>query len=211
MDPNFKLLFDEMKKFNARFDEQSRRFDEQSKRFDALELSITEQSTSTIARIDVLESSHASSLGDLSRRVADLEAAPVDPQPLAVSTRLASLEACYADRDAEFSKWLADLEGLRVDIRAADDDRVASLEATTASLAAWRPDMEDLVFDVRRALKSIEAPAHARCSTDCLTEQRPLLLRLRRPRSTLPGSLAISPSLGPTLHRLHGIQDPVSR
>ena len=65
-----------------------------------------------------------------------MEAAPTDPQPLAVSTRLASLEACYADRDAEFSKRLADLEGLRVDIRAADDDRVASLEATTASLAA---------------------------------------------------------------------------
>ena len=123
MDPNFKLLFDEMKKFNARFDEQS-------KRFDALELSITERSTSTIARIDVLESSHASFLGDLSRRVADLEAAPADPQ------RLASLEASYADRNAEFSKRLADLEGLRVDIRAADDDRVASLEATTASLAA---------------------------------------------------------------------------
>ena len=136
MDPNFKLLFDEMKKFNARLDEQSLRFDEQSKRFDALELSITERSTSTIARIDVLESSHASFLGDLSRRVADLEAAPADPQPLVVSTRLASLEASYADRDAEFSKRLADLEGLRVDIRAADDDRVASLEATTASLAA---------------------------------------------------------------------------
>jgi hypothetical protein len=67
----------------------------------------------TVRCIDALEASHFSAVSDLSRRVANLESAPADPQPLAATARIATLEVNYANRDAEFTKRLADLKALR--------------------------------------------------------------------------------------------------
>ena len=96
MEPNMKMLFDELAQLNRRFDEQDERW---TRRFTGLEQSISERSTATVRRIDALEASYSSAVSDLSRRVADLESVPADPEPLAATARIATLEANYADRD----------------------------------------------------------------------------------------------------------------
>ena len=52
MDPNFKLLFDELAKLNRRFDEQDESW---NRRFKDLEQGITERLSSTSAHIEALE------------------------------------------------------------------------------------------------------------------------------------------------------------
>jgi hypothetical protein len=150
MEPNFKLALDELAKLNYRFYEQDERFTD-------LERGITERSSSTSARLDALEASRSSSMDDLSRRVADLEAAPVDLQPLAAIAHLATLEANYADCDAEFSKRLAHLEALRVGpYKDVHGDQMATLEAAAADFAAWRPGVDGLLDDVRITVQKLE-------------------------------------------------------
>jgi hypothetical protein len=118
--------------------------------FNGLEQSISERSTVTVRCIDALEASHFSAVSDLSRRVANLESASADPQPLAATARIAMLEANYANCDAEFTKRLADLEALH-HVTASDkpDNRMATLEAAAVDYAAWRSGVEGLLDDVR--------------------------------------------------------------
>jgi hypothetical protein len=154
MEQDFKLVLDELAKINRRFDEQDERW---SRRFTDLERGITERSSSTSARLNALEATGSSSMDELSRCVANLEAALADPQPLATTARIASLEANYADRDAEFSKRLAHLEALRVDpTKDAHGGRVAPLEVAAADFAAWKPGVDGLLDDVRLVVQKLE-------------------------------------------------------
>lgn len=76
MEPNFKMLFDELAQLNRRFDEQDERW---GRRFTGLEHSISERSSEAVSCIDALEVAQSTAIDSLSRRVADLESAPADP------------------------------------------------------------------------------------------------------------------------------------
>jgi hypothetical protein len=92
-------------------------------------------------------------MDELSWRVADLEVVPVDPHPLTATARHATLETNYADHDAKFIKRLSHLEALHVGpIKDMYSDRVATLEATAADFAVWRPGVDGLLDDVRIAV-----------------------------------------------------------
>jgi hypothetical protein len=150
MEPNFKLVLNELAKLNQRFDEQDERW---SRRFTDLEHAISKRSSSTSTRLDALEAKRSSSMDELSWHVADLEVVPADPQPLTATARHATLEANYADHDAKFSKRLSHLEALRVGpIKDMHSDRVATLEAMAADFAVWRPGVDGLLDDVRIAV-----------------------------------------------------------
>lgn len=128
MDPNFKLLLDEMSNLNRRFDEHGELW---NRRFTDLERSIFERSTSIESRVASVEASASDNAVAFSRRLTALESTPADPSAPAVESRLVSIEANYADRDAEFSKRLFELERLHVaPIQGARDDRVAQLESS---------------------------------------------------------------------------------
>jgi hypothetical protein len=225
MEPNFKLLLDEMASLNRRFDAHDDRW---NRRFSDLERGLTD-------RITALEESLTTNSDDLARRVATLEADPSAPATSAVVSRLATLEASYADRDAEFTQRLSHLESLRsghVD----RDERVNQLEAATADLASWRPSVDDVLDDVRLAVKKLEK-TRDRDVFDAMSHGPGLLptptkaLASSRDRDVFdamshkPGShsspttaavhvsaglTANPPVMGTTSTRLHGIQDPGS-
>jgi hypothetical protein len=56
MEPNFKLILNELAQPNRRFNEQDNRW---SRRFTDLERGLTERSTAVDARLDTLEASHS--------------------------------------------------------------------------------------------------------------------------------------------------------
>jgi hypothetical protein len=96
-------------------------------------------------------------MDELSRRVADLEATHADPQPLAVTARLATLKANYANRYAKFTKRLAHLEALRIGpTKDVHGDRMVTLKAAAADFTSWRPDVDVLFDDVRIAVQKLE-------------------------------------------------------
>jgi hypothetical protein len=79
-------------------------------------------------------------------------------QAAALEQRLATLEASYVDRDTEHSNRLNELEAIRIAHMTDDnDERVATLEKATAELAAWRPDMEGVLEDVRCQVEKINS------------------------------------------------------
>jgi hypothetical protein len=100
MEPNFKLLLDEMAGLNRCFDSHDDRWNQ---RFSDLERSLTDRAFAVDSHITVLEESFAASSDDIARRVAKLEVDPSAPGATAVASRLATLESNYADRDAEFT------------------------------------------------------------------------------------------------------------
>ncbi|XP_066364572.1 uncharacterized protein [Miscanthus floridulus] len=111
MEPNFKLILDELSQLNRRFDDEHEHW---NRLFSDLERGLTTRATTFDACFDALDTSRGADADDLSRRIADLEAAPADPQINAVERRLATLEASYTVHDAEFTQRLSELERLRV-------------------------------------------------------------------------------------------------
>jgi hypothetical protein len=154
MEPNMKLILDELSQLNRRFDDEHEHWNQ---RFSDLERSLTSRATTIDARFDALETSRGADMDDLSRRIADLEAAPTDPQIHAVESRLATLEASYSDRDAAFTQRLSELERLRVNTVTAEHDvRVANLEEATKALNSWRPEVDGVLDDVQIAVRKLE-------------------------------------------------------
>jgi chromosome segregation ATPase len=163
MEPNMKRILDEISQLNRRFDEQDSHL---NRRFADLERSITDRSTAIDSRLQSLEAAHVTTESALSRRVADLEAAPADPQVNAVESRVATLEASYVDRDTEFNNRLRSLEALRVGaVKDESDDRLATLEKATKELCAWRPDVDGVLDDIRISVQKM-AKTHARAMFD---------------------------------------------
>ena len=100
MEPNFKLLLDEMAGLNRRFDAHDDRW---NRRFSDLERGLNDRASAVDSRITALEESLTANSDDLARRVAKLEADPSAPGASAVAFRLATLEASYSDHDVEFT------------------------------------------------------------------------------------------------------------
>lgn len=166
MDPNIKLILDNM---NSRFDELDRRFADR-------DLQFADHAAAVDSRFAALESSRSTGAEALERRVSDLEATRRDPAPAAMEERLASLEANYIDRDADYSQRIAELKAVRfVQISKERDARVAALESAMADLAAWRPDVEGLLDDVRIKVQKLGVKCN-RVAFDSMSSQPGLLL-----------------------------------
>ncbi|XP_066398707.1 uncharacterized protein [Miscanthus floridulus] len=163
MEPNMKLILDEISQLNRRFDEQDGRL---NRRFAELELSISDRSTAIDSRLTSLEAAHVTAESALSRPVADLESAPADLQVNTVESRVTSLEASYTDRDAEFNNRLRTLEALRISpVKDERDDRVTTLEKATKELCAWQPEVDGVLDDIRISVQKM-AKNHARAVFD---------------------------------------------
>jgi hypothetical protein len=89
MEPNFKLLLDEMASLNCRFDEHDDRW---SRRFSDLERGLNDRASAVDSRIGALETSFFTNSDELVRRVAKLESVPFSPVALAMVSRLATSE-----------------------------------------------------------------------------------------------------------------------
>jgi hypothetical protein len=71
---------------------------------------------------------------------------------------LTSLEARYIDHDANYSQRISNLEAHRLDhMKDERDACVAALKSATAELAAWRPDMEGIVDDVKLWVEKVNS------------------------------------------------------
>jgi chromosome segregation ATPase len=159
MEPNMKLILDEIAKLNRRFDEQDAYL---NRRFADLERTISDRSAAVDSRIQALEAAQVSTESALSQRVADLEAAPADPQVNAVENRVKTLEATYTDHDAEFHSRLRSLQALRIHaVKDEREDRLATLEKATKELCDWCPDVDGVLDDIRISVSKM-AKHHAR-------------------------------------------------
>jgi hypothetical protein len=149
MDPALQLILDTM---NQRFNELNTRFDDRDREF--------ANHTATIeSRFTELEFSHAAATATLEEHVAGLESIRVNPIVATVKQRLASLEANYVDRDTEYAQRTTDLEAVHAtDVKDERHARVATLEKATADLAAWRPDMEGVLDDIRLEVQKFTNP-----------------------------------------------------
>jgi hypothetical protein len=160
MEPNFKLLLDEMTSLNRRFDEQGdqwgRGFSDLQRGLTDLERGLTDRSTSINFRLDALEASQSVNSDALAHRIAVLESASMGSANTAMVSRLATLEASYTDRDAKFTNRISELEALRVSPTKDDRDRVVTIEAATADLTSWRPGVEGMLDDVCIAVRKLE-------------------------------------------------------
>jgi hypothetical protein len=160
MEPNFKLLLDEMTSLNRRFDEQGdqwgRGFSDLQRGLTDLERGLTDRSTSINFRLDALEASQSVNSDALAHRIAVLESASMGSANTAMVSRLATLEASYTDRDAKFTNRISELEALRVSPTQDDRDRVVTIEAATADLTSWRPGVEGMLDDVCIAVRKLE-------------------------------------------------------
>jgi hypothetical protein len=136
MDPTLKLILDTM---NSRFDDLDRRFADR-------DATAATRTAAVDERFDLLTAHQAAATSAVANSAAALE------------QRLASLEASYVDRDTEYANRLSELESLRVAHLADDgENRMAALEKSMADLAAWRPDMEGVLDDVRLRVEKIDS------------------------------------------------------
>ncbi|CAD6211109.1 unnamed protein product [Miscanthus lutarioriparius] len=154
MEPNFKLLLDEMAGLNRHFDAYD---DRSNRRFSDLERGLNDHASAVDSCITVLEESLTANSDNLARRVAKLEADPFALGASAVASRLATLEASYTNRDMEFTQRLSHLESLRIGPNSIErDDRVKQLEATTADPASWCPSVDGVLDNVHITVKKLE-------------------------------------------------------
>jgi hypothetical protein len=146
MDPFLQLVLDTM---NQRFNELNTRLTDRDREFADHAASVDSRFTEMVTATSALK-----------QCIAGLESIHVDPITATIEQWLLSLEANYVDRDADYAQRIMDLEAIRtVEVKVGHDARVAALEKAMAELAAWRPDMEGLVDDIKLEVQKFQQPA----------------------------------------------------
>ncbi|CAD6218216.1 unnamed protein product [Miscanthus lutarioriparius] len=195
MDPALQFVLDTM---NNRFDELDRRFTERDRAAADRAAAIDSRFAALEATQSAAASAAATTAAALEQRLSGLGSARLTPVAAAIEQRLTTLEANYIDRDADYSQRISDLEALQAAPKSEEhDSRVVALEKATADLAAWRPDMEGLVDDVRLQVQKLDSKCD-RMVFDTMPHGRGLM---QPPAATTATATAGTSHASPSGHR----------